>query len=176
MFSAIREVYRASAPLRAIYHLLSITSMAAVLIGAFYFGLFDHRVWVTERVAQQYGNVEVQQQQVADLIFETVPSRANNDAAPSRQQIKNLQRALLHLSGTVTQVDNVSENMIEASDQYRSSISVLTGALVRFDPNIPTTQAALLQAVDDWDVAARTYADAVEGHIGSFSKTLPSSV
>lgn len=176
MIKWIGNLYRASAPVRFIYNLISIVSIIFTVGSLIYYGFFDHREWTTKRVAAQYEAVEDQQLKVADLILSTVPSNANDDRVPSKEEVQALRRALLNLSGTITQVDNVSENMIEASDVYRASISALAGALVHYDPSEPVTQAQLHQAVDLWDRAARTYANAVEGHIGSFTRTLPSSV
>lgn len=176
MLRTIRKFFYATAPVRVAWNLVSIVSVLFTLASLLYYGFFDHRDWVTKRVAEQYKAVEAQQLEVLNLIYATVPSRANQDRIPSSEQLQSLQRALLRLSGTVTQVDNVSSEMVEASDSYRQSIASLTGALVGLDPADPSTRASLLRAVDRWDIAARTFADAIEGHIGSFTNTLPSSV
>ncbi len=176
MFRAIKELYRASAPLRAVYHLLAIVSLVFTIGSAFYYGFYDHRTWITERVAESYSEVEAQQTVVLQLLISTIPSNANGDEVPSKDKITALQTALIQLSGKVTRVDIVSADMAEASDLYRDSIANLAGALVRFNPNEPESYGELQLSVDRWDVAARTYANAVENHIGSFSRTVPSSV
>lgn len=176
MFRWIPGALRATAPFRVIYNVISIVCIIFTFGSVLYYGFFDHRTWMTERIAASYSAVEAQQTVVLQLLISTIPSRANGDAAPSRDKIAALQTALIQLSGKVTQVDIVSADMAEASDLYRDRIATLAGALVRFNPNEDSSQAELQLAVDRWDVAARTYADAVENHIGSFTRTVPSSV
>jgi hypothetical protein len=166
----------ASKPIRLIYNILSIISIVFTALSLIYYGFFDHRVWITQRVAEQYQQVEKKQISVASLLIATVPSRSNGDTPPTAEQILLLQEQLLQLSGTVTQVDAVSDAMIEVSNRYRGSISELASALIRYDPEDSFTHGELFQAVDRWDVAAREYSDVVESHIGSFSRTLPSSI
>ena len=179
MFDGIRKFYAATVPVRILYHCIAIPSMffaIASLASLLYYGFFEHRDWVNERIAAGYQKVEEQQVTVLEMILEVVPSRANDYHPPNPEQLAKLRTELSKLSGRVAGVDAVSEELISASSAYRGSISKLTGALVLYSPDDSESHGKLLLAVDRLDLAAQDYAEAVEARIGRFTRTLLPSV
>lgn len=172
MIKAVVGIFNASRPLRVAYAIVSIVSIVFTVVSLIYYGFFDHRIWVNQRIADSYVLVESKQIEVAQLLVEIVPNRGNDYATPQQERLSELRKALTELSGTVTQVDTISEEVVLASNVYRGRIAELSGALVRFDSEQSETQGELLLAVDLWDQAAKQFADAVESRIGRFSQTL----
>jgi hypothetical protein len=176
MWNAIKQIYDASGPLRAVYHSIAIVSMVFTVLSLVFSGFFDHRIWVNERLAASYALVEEKQISVLELILATVPSRATDDRTPQPQQLVDLRMALTQLSGRVAGVDAVSSEIVEASNAYRGQIAELSGALIRYSATNPQSHGELLLAVDRWDRAAADYSVAVESRINRFTRTiLPSA-
>jgi hypothetical protein len=156
MWNAIKQIYDASGPLRAVYHSIAIVSMVFTVLSLVFSGFFDHRIWVNERLAASYALVEEKQISVLELILATVPSRATDDRTPQPQQLVDLRMALTQLSG--------------------GQIAELSGALIRYSATNPQSHGELLLAVDRWDRAAADYSVAVESRINRFTRTiLPSA-
>lgn len=176
MSGLIKNFWSFSTPLRVAYKIISFICIVYTVTNVMYNGFFEHRNWLNTRISEQYAGVEETQTIVLKLILDTVPSRRNNDAPPTKEEVDILTRALAELSGKVSQVDATSTDVVRAADKYRGSISKLSGALVRYDYEDSETQTELLAAVDDWDVAAKQYSSAIENRIGSFFGTLLPSV
>lgn len=137
-----------------------------------YYNYFDHRQWVNQRLATAYAAVELSQSEVLNTAVEVLPSASNSDRPPNPEQIKLLRSELLDLSSAISQLDEISPDIAEASTRYRGSVSELVKALSRYDPAVPETQALLVLAVDRWDVSARQFSQVVEPRISSFRRTL----
>lgn len=146
--------------------------MFFTFVSLIYYGYFDHRQWVNERLAAAYAAVEASQAEVLQTAVEVLPSTSNSDTPPNAVQITLLRSKLLELSAAISQLDDISPDIAEASVRYRGSVSTLVGALSRYDPEIPETQALLTLALDRWDVSALQFAQTVEPRISKFRKTL----
>lgn len=174
-FKAIIGLYKLSAPLRWIYNIIAIVSITYSLASLFFGGFFAHSTWVNKRLAESYDQVEDLQPVIFSDIFDTVPNRSNGDRVPSEAELKGLRENLIKLSGVLSQVDAVGDDVVTATNQYRSSIADLSAALVLYDPEVPETKDTLLLAVDGWDKAASSYAKVIELRINRYRKTISPS-
>ena len=167
-----RWLFEYTKPVRSLYTVFMILGAVATVVSITYFDYFDHRKWATDRIAESYKVVEKQQGVVVQLAVKTLPSLKTGDKIPAEKEKSELYSALISLSTYVASVDNGSDEIAGVAQRYRQSISNFLAALVRLNTNNPETYSELLFSADEWDKAAKRYADVVEDRINSYASTL----